>query len=234
MATDDSSAALCGGGADFTKGGTLSDGQSLRGWRPLSGSWSVAHGAMLGVGPTSRIVREGRYPPSYRLRLDVAPHGSPEVSWAVTVPVGDAFVLSKGLLHFSGKPTDWTNAWQRVEVTVRDGNVSFEFPGLVERPGERKGQGKTTFGDLARAQELWDKGFHFYQRQDGLIVLAPPAETWRPGTVSFQEELERGKTCLGGRSQGIALVAPCTGRDGRTVAETAGARFRNMVVEHLR
>ena len=217
-----------------TAGGALFDGTTLKGWRVLSGEWSAADGAMVGVGSRARIVCEGEWPSSYRLRFEVAPHGSPEASWAVTVPVGATCVLSKGLVYLAGGPEDWGEAWQAVEVEVARGTVTYRFPGLKERTGDGTGRSDAPFGDLALARALWQAGFRFHERPDGLAVLALPPETWSPGSVSFTEGEKRGRTSLAGRGRGgIVLVVPCTTRDGREVAEDAGVRFRNVVVEPL-
>ena len=226
-------ACACSREADFSGGGTLFDGQSLGGWRPLSGAWSVSDGAILGVGPRARIVCQGTYPAAYRLRFDVASHGSPEVSWAVAVPVGESIALCKGLLYFAGKPHAWADAWQTVEVSVHDGTLSFALPGLVPHSQGQAEQKKAVFADLERAHALSDKGLRVCVRQDGLAVLAPPLDTWRLGTISFEEVANRGQQCLEGRFRGIALVVPCTAIDDTDVAPNAGARFRNIVVESL-
>jgi len=217
-----------------TAGGALFDGTTLKGWRVLSGGWSAADGAMVGVGSRARIVCEGGCPASYRLRFEVAPRGSSEVSWAVAVPVGATCVLGKGLLYFAGGPEDWGEAWQAVEVEVTRGTVTYRFPGLKERTGDGTGKSDARFGDLALAQALWKAGFRFHERPDGLAVLALPPETWSPGSVSFTEGEKRGRKSLDERRRGgIVLVVPCTTRDGRDVAEDAGVRFRNVVVEPL-
>jgi len=70
------------GTADLTSGGELWDGKSLSGWRRLSGSWSAVEGALLGVGPRSRLLRKTRCPDAYRLRF---------VSWrAIPVEILEA------------------------------------------------------------------------------------------------------------------------------------------------
>ena len=221
------------GEVDLTGGGELFDGRSLEGWHVLSGSWSVDGGAVLGVGPKARIVRAGRYPASYRLRFEVAPRQGAEASWAVAVPAAGTHVLQKGQLRFSGGPDDWRGAWQAVEVVVRAGEVRFALPGLAERPNERRATGKGEFRDRERARALWQEGFRFFDRADGLSVLAPPPETWRRDSRAFREGETRGDNCLEGRHRGIALVIPCTARDGAEAPDSCAARFRNIVVDPL-
>ena len=190
----------------------------------------MADGALVGVGSRARLAWVGRLPGSYRLRFEVSPRGAGEVSWAVAVPVGDARVLRKGLFYFAGGASEWGDAWQAVEVTVEGGAVSYRASGLSARTGAGGG---ARFGDRALAKALWQAGLRFCERPDGLTVLALPPETWSPGSVSFAEGAERGRRSLEGYDGGIALVVPCTTRDGREAGEGAAARFRNLVVEPL-
>lgn len=221
-----------GGERDLASDGPLLDGQSLAGWRVLSGEWTVEEGALVGVGSRARIVCEGRCPPSYRLRFEIAPQGSPEVSWAVAAPLGAGHVLSKGLVHFAGGPEDWGDAWQQVEMLVGpEGVASYRLRGLRERRSGETRQGSASFSDAALAHARWKAGCRFYKRPDGLMVLAPPPESWDPQSMGFQQATERGGTCMEGRHRGVALVVPCTMWDGREAPEGAGARFRNVVVE---
>ena len=118
-------------------------------------------------------------------------------------------------------------------MVVGDGRASYSYPALAERPRKARGEGRARFTNLERARELAEKGFGVFGRRDGLVVLAPHAETLAPSRPGFRTAEQRGRQCLEGRHRGIALVVPCTGRDGRDLPPSAGARFRNVVVEAL-
>jgi len=220
------------GEADLTVGGSVWDGHSLHGWRVLTGSWRVADGALLGVGPKSKVFRAARCPEVYRLRFEVAPHGSPEVDWGVAFPVGEASILYKGVFLFAGERERWAEAWQEVVATVRPDEVRVAFPGLRERPREARGA-PPALEDPVRARQLWGLGFRFHDRADGVVVMARPEEAWRAGSQSFGEGLRLGERCIGDAGPGIALVVICTAAGDWEVAQTAGVRVRGLIVEPL-
>ena len=220
------------GEADLTAGGPVWDGHSLRGWRVLRGSWRVSSGALLGVGPKSKVFRAARCPDEYRLRFEVAPHGSPEVDWGVAFPVGDASMLYKGVFVLAGERERWAQAWLKVVATVRPDEVRIAFPGLRERPREARGA-PPALEDAVRARQLWGLGFRFHDRADGLVVMARPEESWRAGSRSFGEGLRLGERCIGGAGSGIALVDTCTAAGDWEVPQTEGVRVRGLVVEPL-
>lgn len=218
------------GSADLTAGGPLWDGASLAGWRPLSGSWSVARGGLLGVGARSRLLREARCPAAYRLRFEVAPHDSAHAPWAVAFPVGDGCLLYKGLFLFAGGPSEWGEAWEAVEIEVRADEIAVSLPGLAQRASEESQAG---FADAALARKLRQAGFRCVARRGGLAVLASPVGVWPRNSVSFREGLGLGRACVGEGVSGVALVVPCTAPGEIAVPDSAGARFRAVAVEPL-
>jgi hypothetical protein len=211
----------------------LFDGHSLDGWRVLSGSWSVTYDAIVAVGPKSRLFREGRCPASYRLCFEVAPHDSPEVVWAVAVPVGGRMVLEKGLFLFAGGPEHWQDAWQAVEVLVAEDEVRFAFPGVAEAEAADTPGEAAHFADPEVARQLYERGLRRCRSRSGLGGLCLVPEPLREGTPAFEAALARGTQCSEGKYRGVALVVPCTVAGDRDVPEDASARFRNVTLDPL-